>query len=39
MDHSSSVLLADPQGRFHGVFAPPHDAQNMARGFLEMRRR
>jgi protein SCO1/2 len=39
MDHSSSVLLADPQGRFHGVFAPPHDAQNMTRGFLEMRRR
>lgn len=39
MDHSSSVLVADPQGRFHGVFAPPHDAQNMVRGFLEMRRR
>lgn len=39
MDHSSSVLLADPQGRFRGVFAPPHDAQNMLKGFLEIRRR
>jgi len=39
MDHSSSVLLADPQGRFHAVFAPPHDAQNMTQGFLEIRRR
>jgi protein SCO1/2 len=39
MDHSSSVLLADPQGRFRGVFAPPLDAKNMTQGFLEIRRR
>lgn len=39
VDHSSAVLLADPQGRFHAVFAAPHVAQNMARAFSEVRKR
>ena len=26
MDHSASVLLFDPAGRFHAVFTPPLDA-------------
>ncbi len=38
VDHSSSVLLIDPQGRFRGVFAEPHVPQNMLRGFMEIRR-
>lgn len=39
MDHSSSVLLLDPQGRFYGVFAAPHDPQTMALAFQRMRQR
>lgn len=39
MDHSSSVLLLDPQARFHGVFAAPHDPRSMAQAFLRMKRR
>jgi len=31
VDHSVSVLLMDPQGRLHGVFPAPHDADKMAR--------
>ena len=30
VDHSVSVLLMDPQGRLHGVFPAPHDADKMA---------
>jgi protein SCO1/2 len=30
VDHSVSVLLTDPQGRLHGVFPAPHDADKMA---------
>jgi protein SCO1/2 len=33
MDHSASVLLFDPAGRFHAVFTPPLDATDMARDF------
>ena len=39
MDHSSAVLLIDPQGRFRGVFAAPHVAQRIVDGYLEIRRR
>lgn len=31
VDHSASVFLTDPQGRLHGVFPAPHDADAMAR--------
>ena len=33
MDHSASVLLFDPAGRFHAVFTPPLDATHMADDF------
>jgi protein SCO1 len=33
MDHSASVLLFDPAGRFHAVFTPPLDAKSMANDF------
>jgi protein SCO1/2 len=33
MDHSASVLLFDPAGRFHAVFTPPLDATGMANDF------
>jgi protein SCO1/2 len=33
MDHSASVLLFDPAGRFHAVFTPPLDATDMAIDF------
>jgi protein SCO1 len=39
VDHSSSVLLADPQGRFRGVFAAPHVPKNMLQGLQEIRKR
>jgi len=31
VDHSVSILLMNPQGRLHGVFPAPHDADKMAR--------
>jgi protein SCO1 len=33
MDHSASVLLFDPAGRFHAVFTPPLDASEIASDF------
>jgi protein SCO1/2 len=33
MDHSASVLLFDPAGRFHAVFTPPLDARSMSDDF------
>ena len=33
MDHSASVLLFNPRGRFHAVFTPPLDAKSMADDF------
>lgn len=29
VDHSASVMLTDPQGRLHGVFPAPHDADEI----------
>jgi len=29
VDHSASVMLTDPQGRLHGVFPAPHDAEKI----------
>ena len=34
MDHSASIILVDPQGRFHAYFSPPHDPEMMASDFL-----
>jgi len=34
VDHSASVLLTDPQGRLHGLFPAPHDADRIARDML-----
>ena len=33
MDHSASVLLFDPAGRFHAVFTPPLNGTDMANDF------
>lgn len=30
VDHSASILLINPQGRLHGVFPAPHNAETMA---------
>jgi protein SCO1/2 len=30
VDHSISIMLTDPEGRLHGVFPAPHDADRMA---------
>jgi protein SCO1/2 len=37
MDHSSAVLLINPEGRLRGVFAAPHVAQKIVDGFLSIR--
>jgi len=34
VDHSASVLLTDPEGRLHGVFPAPLDADGMAHDLL-----
>lgn len=34
MDHSASIILVDPQGRYHALFSPPHDAAIMAEDFI-----
>lgn len=34
MDHSASVVLLDPQGRYRALFSPPHDAEIMAQDIL-----
>lgn len=39
VDHSSSVLLIDPQGRLHGVFAAPHVARDLVAGLVAIDRR
>jgi protein SCO1/2 len=37
MDHSSAVLLINPEGHFRGVFAAPHVAQKIVAGFTAIR--
>lgn len=37
MDHSASIMLADPQGRLHAVFSAPHDAEAIANDFRAIR--
>ena len=34
VDHSAGIMLVDPQGRLHGVFPAPHDADRMAHDML-----
>ncbi|MGD9000190.1 MAG: SCO family protein [Granulosicoccaceae bacterium] len=29
VDHSPNILLIDPEARFHAVFSPPHDPEQM----------
>ncbi len=38
MDHSASILLIDPEGRFAAVFSTPHDAKKIAADFLKLKR-
>lgn len=37
IDHSTAVLLVNPQGRVQGVFAPQHDAADMVKAFAKIR--
>lgn len=34
MDHSASIVLVDPQGRYHALFSSPHDPDDMAQDFI-----
>lgn len=34
MDHSASIVLIDPQGRYHALFSSPHDPDDMAQDFM-----
>ena len=35
--HTTAVFLLDPQGRYHAVFTPPHDAEAISRRFKMVR--
>jgi protein SCO1/2 len=37
VDHSTSVLLVNPEGQVRGVFAPPHEAKDLFDGFLKIK--
>jgi protein SCO1 len=37
IDHSTAVLLINPQGALQGVFAAPHAAKEMVHGFAKIR--
>ena len=36
MDHSASIILVDPEGRYHALFSPPHDPGVMAQDFISI---
>jgi protein SCO1/2 len=36
VDHSASVMLTDPQGRLHGVFPAPHDAEKITHDLRQL---
>ena len=38
VDHSTAVMLIDPQRRLHAVFSRPHDPDAVADAFLKIRR-
>ena len=37
VDHSSTIVLIDPDARFHAVFMPPHDPEALAADFAKLR--
>lgn len=37
VDHPSTIVLIDPDGRFHAIFMPPHDPDRMAADFAKNR--
>ena len=37
IDHSTALHLINPQGRLQAVFAPPHEAADMVKGFEKIR--
>lgn len=39
IDHSTAVYLINPKGRLQGIFAPPHDAVDLVKGFQKIRER
>ncbi len=39
VDHSSTIVLIDPDARFHAVFMPPHDSEALAADFAKLRER
>jgi len=39
VDHSSTVLLIDPDARLHAIFTPPHQPATMAADFAHIRQR
>jgi protein SCO1/2 len=38
VDHSATMILVDPQGRYRALFSPPHDAAIMAQDILAISR-
>lgn len=36
IDHSSTVILVDPDGKLHAVFTPPHKPETMAADFARI---
>ena len=37
IDHTAAVFLFDPDGRYHAVFTPPLEADEMAGAFRQIR--
>ncbi len=37
IDHSASFLLIDPLGRLRAIFSPPHDPEQIVKGFRKIR--
>jgi protein SCO1/2 len=36
VDHTASVFLVDPDGRYHAVFSPPFDADSISTDFRKI---
>lgn len=39
IDHSSTVILVDPEARLHAIFTPPHEPETMAADFAKIHAR
>ena len=39
VDHSSSIILIDPNAAVHAIFTPPQQAENLAKDFVVLRKR